>query len=300
MHEFTDGCSSQYKSRNCMGDVSRIQGELGYSKIIRNCYETPQAKGPQDAAGEFRKHQTAMAILRGSEMIQNTKDCFDFADNKLRIPQSGMYKRRVFRYAEEIPRVQILDYKPVNQTIKNHQISSTGTTEKLHVRPLSCYECDGCLEGELENCGNKNLIGKHQIVEIKISESHNDRTEHQEDEQTDIDIRTLFTKNSVVAVYGDDPEYQFYIMKVTDEPHVMNRDVSDDWGCTFTRGSEILKSFYYDRMNNSSYKYKLIKRRKAIVHVVAVQFVCVELRACDEIKVPESLHLDILESLDEM
>jgi hypothetical protein len=156
------------------------------------------------------------------------------------------------------------------------------------------------LKGELENCGNKNLIGKHQIVEIKISESHNDRTEHQEDEQTDIDIRTLITKNSVVAVYGDDPEYQFYIMKVTDEPHVMNRDVSDDWGCTFTRGSEILKSFYYDRMNNSSYKYKLIKRRKAIVHVVAVQFACVELRACDEIKVPESLHLDILESLDEM
>jgi hypothetical protein len=45
-------------SRNCMGDVSRIQGELGYSKIIRNCYETPQAKGPQDAADGFLKHQT--------------------------------------------------------------------------------------------------------------------------------------------------------------------------------------------------------------------------------------------------
>jgi hypothetical protein len=39
-------------------------------------------------------------------------------------------------------------------------------------------------------------------------------------------------------------------MKVTDEPHVVNRDVSDDWGCTFTRVSEILKGFYYDRMNN--------------------------------------------------
>jgi hypothetical protein len=55
--------------------------------------------------------------------------------------------------------------------------------------------------------------------------------------------RTLITKNSVVAVYGDDPEYQFYIMKVTNEPHVVNRNVSDDWGFTFTRGSEFLKSF---------------------------------------------------------
>jgi hypothetical protein len=58
--------------------------------------------------------------------------------------------------------------------------------------------------------------------------------------------------------------------------------------------------FYYDRMNNSPYKYKLIKRKNAIVHVVAVKFVCVKLRACDEIKVPESLHLDIPDSLDEM
>jgi hypothetical protein len=89
-------------------------------------------------------------------------------------------------------------------------------------------------------------------------------------------------------------------MKATDEPHVLNRDVSDDWRCTFTRGSEILKGFYYDRMNNSPYKYKLIKRKKATVHVVAVKYVCVELRACHEIKVPESLHLDILDSLDEM
>ena len=63
---------------------------------------------------------------------------------------------------------------------------------------------------------------------MKISESHTERTEHQEDEQTGIDISTLITKNSVVAVYTDDPEYQFYIMKVTDEPHVLNRDVSDD------------------------------------------------------------------------
>jgi hypothetical protein len=41
------------------------------------------------------------------------------------------------------------------------------------------------LRGELENRGNKNLIGKHQTVEMKISESHNERTDHQEDEQTD-------------------------------------------------------------------------------------------------------------------
>jgi hypothetical protein len=100
-----------------------------------------------DAAGGFLKHQVDMAVLRDSEMIQNTKDFFDFVDNNLRIPQSGIYKRRVFRYAEEIPEDKIPHYKRVNQNRKIHQISSTGTTEKLQVQPLSCYEYDGCLEG---------------------------------------------------------------------------------------------------------------------------------------------------------
>ena len=89
-----------------------------------------------------------MAVLRDSEMIQNANDFFDFVDSKLRIPQSGIYKRPVYRYDEEIPGDKILDYKPGNQNRKIHNISSI--TEKLQVRPLSCYEYDGCLEGELE------------------------------------------------------------------------------------------------------------------------------------------------------
>ena len=76
MHDLTDGCSAQYKSRNCMDDVSRICGELGYSKFIRNFYETSHAKGPQDAAGGFLKHQADMAVLRGSEIILNAKRFF--------------------------------------------------------------------------------------------------------------------------------------------------------------------------------------------------------------------------------
>ncbi|CAC5415632.1 unnamed protein product [Mytilus coruscus] len=55
MHEFTDGCSSQYKSRNCIGDVSFVaESELGYSKLIRNNYETSHSKGrgiPETSSG---------------------------------------------------------------------------------------------------------------------------------------------------------------------------------------------------------------------------------------------------------
>ena len=51
MHEFTDGCSSQYKSRHCLGDLSFANTEYGYKVFHRNFFETSHAKGPQDAAG---------------------------------------------------------------------------------------------------------------------------------------------------------------------------------------------------------------------------------------------------------
>ncbi len=51
MHEFTDGCSAQYKSRHCLGDVSYATSDLGYERLVRNYFETAHARGPQDAAG---------------------------------------------------------------------------------------------------------------------------------------------------------------------------------------------------------------------------------------------------------
>jgi hypothetical protein len=64
-------------------------------------------------------------------------------------------------------------------------------------------------------------------------------------------------------------------MKATDEP-------------------EILKGFYYDRMNNSPYKYKLIKRKKNYCSWGSRK-ICL----CRIESLPESVHLDILDSLDE-
>lgn len=45
MHEWTDGGSTQYKSRHCMGDTSHSVADFGYP-TIRNYFETSHAKGP--------------------------------------------------------------------------------------------------------------------------------------------------------------------------------------------------------------------------------------------------------------
>lgn len=44
MDEWTDGCSAQYKSRHCMGDVSFSNSDFGYRTIRNNYYfETSHA-----------------------------------------------------------------------------------------------------------------------------------------------------------------------------------------------------------------------------------------------------------------
>lgn len=42
MHEFTDGCAAQYKSRHCIGDLSCCVADFGFP-IQRNCFEISHA-----------------------------------------------------------------------------------------------------------------------------------------------------------------------------------------------------------------------------------------------------------------
>jgi hypothetical protein len=89
MHEFTDGCSSQCKSRHCLGNLSFATTEYGYKVFHRTFFETNHAKGPQDAAGGFIKRQADIAVLRDNTIIQNAKDLFSFCNNDLKEPRSA-------------------------------------------------------------------------------------------------------------------------------------------------------------------------------------------------------------------
>jgi hypothetical protein len=70
MHEFYDGCSCQYKSRHCFGNLKQSLSDLGYSRLVRNFFETSHAKGSQDAAGGLIKNQPDLTVLRGTVTVQ--------------------------------------------------------------------------------------------------------------------------------------------------------------------------------------------------------------------------------------
>ena len=94
MHEFCDGCQCQYKSRNCFGYLAESVEEFGYSKIIRNFFESCHGKGSQDAAGGLLKNQADMTVIRGKAKIRSTRELFEFAENNLKTSRSHACKRR--------------------------------------------------------------------------------------------------------------------------------------------------------------------------------------------------------------
>ena len=77
MHKWTDGCSAQYKSWHCMGDVLFSNADFDH-RTIRNYFETSHAKGPQDGTGANLKHKADMEIIMRNVIIQNAEELFKF------------------------------------------------------------------------------------------------------------------------------------------------------------------------------------------------------------------------------
>ncbi|CAC5411409.1 unnamed protein product [Mytilus coruscus] len=118
MHEFTDGCSAQYKSRHCIGDISYGCSDLGYDKIVRNFFETSHA------AGGFIKKQADLSIIRGQRVIQSARDLYVFAsENLCKTAEDSKCSRRIFRYIDTINRNRDRYFKPVKENRKIHQES---------------------------------------------------------------------------------------------------------------------------------------------------------------------------------
>ena len=64
------------------------------------------------------------------------------------------------------------------------------------------------------------------------------------------------------------------------------------------RGTDVFSGLYYDCDQTNSLQYKLMTRKTAMVPAVSVVYICSEMNANNDIVLLESLHLDILESLN--
>lgn len=257
LHEFTDGCAAQYKSRHCIGDLSCCLFDYGY-QIQRSYFETSHAKGEQDAAGANVKQKVSQAVLRKTAVIRNAKDMTDFLTKNFTTPSASSFAsrakavglaRRVFFYVSTEGEGAVVRCRPDRtfKTLKGirklHCVKTTAEQGWVFVRSRTCY-CIDCIGGDEGKCSNKEWMDDwKEVILARESSVATTRQAVQDTEatlgDTAVRIADLAAEGSVVAIAAaDDPDFEYYLLKVTSNGLVeLEEAVTDDYSCTFPRGS---------------------------------------------------------------
>ena len=312
MHEWTDGCSAQYKSRHCMGDISFSNSDFGY-KTIRNYFEMSHAKGPQDGAGANLKHKADMEVIKRKVIIQNAQDLFRFAENNLKTPAPSRYqsenvqlKRRVFFYVENVNRDRRRRYfKEVKGNRSIHSVLSGNNSCQIQTRQLSCC-CENCIEENYDACKNGDYVTTWQSVQLETESAQQSRaTTRSETSEALNSIKDLLSKNTTVAIASGDPGEEYYLLKITGNgPEHLEKRLKDDWGMSFPSGAEVLRGHFFVRREDPSlHSYYLEKGKAAVVYAATARYICPQLQSrlannTEVVELSEQLHLDIIQSLN--
>lgn len=305
MHEFSDGCSVQYKSRHCLGDISYATADFGYRRLKRNFFETAHGRGPQDAAGGFVKKQTDLAVVRGTHIIQTAQDVFEFASKHLQKPsETAKCSRRVFRYLETVNRDRNRSFRPVKNNRQIHQACSMDGG-KIKIRNLSCYTCDKCVDANYEQCLNDEQIGHANITDMvneanKLNDPATAEDDEEEEDSDDGNIRNLVCCGQIIAVKAEDKTYPYYLMKTSSHSYTLRKPTIDKWNTSYPSGIEVIRGYYFDAIADNPLHVRLIKRIPAIVPSHSLLYICseIDIEENDTMLVGDSLHRRILRCID--
>lgn len=142
------------------------------------------------------------AIIGKKVVINNTKDLFEFCQEKLILDEP--YTKRNFFYvkADEISRNRPeTNVKTIPSTRKLHNIENTTEPYLIKVRNLSCF-CVNCVKGIFENCLNSDYVSAYQSKKITLLKMKQDANKGKETvtnenkEATKEHIETMLTKKS--------------------------------------------------------------------------------------------------------
>ena len=123
-----------------------------------------------------------------------------------------------------------------------HSIISTGSSNSLDVRQLSCY-CIHCIDGDYSECEDKEHVDDWETIEIQQEKGcgHQRATRGDIQEQRE-GIKDLVTKDALIAIASGDPGVEYYLLKVTGNgPEVLTERATDDWSCTYHAGAEVFR-----------------------------------------------------------
>ena len=295
MHEFTDGCAAQYKSRHCIGDLSCSLADFGFP-VQRNYFETSHAKGEQDAAGSHVKQKVSQAVLRRTATINNARSMYDFLVQHFSQPARSSFsartnsvqlKRRIFYFVPSSGEGSVIRsragrrFRELKGIQKLHCVKTTPQQGKVHVRHRSCY-CINCIVNDEEKCTNKPWLDEWKQVELAregdVATTRQAAETPVLDQDTASYIADLANKSSTVAIAAeDDPVYDFYLLKIISAGvEEQDSDMTDDYQCHYQQGDRVLRGQFYLR-ENIHMTFTVDEKHTAIVYAATVRHICGEL-----------------------
>lgn len=236
-------------------------------------------------------------MLRGRCRIQNAKDLYDFGTKSLTTTKSGTCRRRIFRYLETIQRDFPLSFKPVNKIRSIHNVRNKNSEGHLSLNDLSCFSCENCSNDLGEECLNVSKTG-YSRVHMMEREHHLQSNNEAEISENTLPMTSLVSCESIIAVFTDDSDYDYFLLLVKKTLNVLSKSSTDSWGTRLPRGTEVFSGLYYDRQADPL-QYKLIEKKTAVVPADSLVYICAELNGTAILSLPESIHLDILECINE-
>lgn len=91
-------------------------------------------------------------------------------------------------------------------------------------------------------------------------------------------------------------------MKASSKSVVLQKDDMDRWGAAYRRGTQVIRGHYFEKSPETPLKYKLIKRKPAIVPSQSVLYIICEssdILDNDILQISEEVHLTILQAVSE-
>ena len=162
-----------------------------------------------------------------------------------------------------------------------HSIISTGKSNSLDVRQLSCY-CNHCVDGDYSKCEDTKHVDDWETIEIEQEKGYG----HQRATRGDIQeqregIKDLVTKDALIAIASSDSGEEYYSLKVTGNgPEVLTERTTDDWSCTYRAGTEVIRGYFLVGKTAVSEDclYQLDTTKKVVVYTTTAQFICPDLQ----------------------
>lgn len=167
---FSDGCSSQYKSKGPLADLS-LENSV---EINRNFFGSEHGKSDSDAETGVVNRAVDRAIIGNQVIINNSKDMFNYCKTNLELNENLRNRSFFFVKNGDINRNRPeTEVKPVPNTRKIHQVLNIKDEQyTLQSRNLSCF-CQYCRQKDYQNCLNREYVSEFTLQTLTKNEGKN-------------------------------------------------------------------------------------------------------------------------------